>query len=413
MFDDVQKPYPWRRTLYIMSAAVFLSGSGMSLVLPFLPLHVQELGVSDPAEARRWAGYLASAMFICSALMAPVWGALGDRYGRKPMVMRAICGVAISISLMAFARTPMQLLILRMLQGATSGFIAASVALVASTAPRSQIGYALALMHTSVTAGTVIGPLMGGPLADWLGFDHVFLFTGGLAVIAGVIVGIFVQEDFTPSPPEERYGLRDNLRLLRTMPPLRTTVMTMFVTQIALMIIQPILPLHAQSLAGNDELLRTKVGLVFSMPGLAAVLAASRWGRWGDRIGYRTTLGIALIGAGVLYLPQGMAGTILQLALMRFCMGLCTAGIGPAAQAVVASTTDPNRTSGALSMLQSAQSIGNVAAPLMGGFLSAHVGIRPIFSITAVLLLGTGIAAFRVATQAPTPAAPDEVVARR
>ncbi|HPT96966.1 MAG TPA: MFS transporter [Armatimonadota bacterium] len=388
----------WRRTLYIMWLAEFVATSGISLVMPFLPLYVLDLGVDDPADAQRWAGFLIAANFISSALMAPVWGWLGDRYGRKKMVLRAIFGLSVAIGLMGFVRTPQQLLALRLLQGAVGGFVSASVALVASATPKKHLGYALGMLQTASTSGHVIGPLFGGLLADRFGYAQVFLITGATCVVAGIIVTLFVHEKFTPVAPEKRVGMRETFSMLLTLPALRATFGIMFITQIGLMTIQPILALFVQSLEqGSGGMLRTKVGLIFAMPGLASIVAAPLWGRRGDRVGHRHTLAIALLGAGILYLPHYLVRTVAQMMVIRFSVGLCTAGILPAAHSVVASAADPNRTAGALSLLSTARWLGSIAGPLMGGYLSAHFGIRPMFMITGALLLTSGLSAWHAA----------------
>lgn len=388
----------WRRTLTVMWLAEFVAVSGISLVMPFLPLYVQDLGVTDPVQAQRWAGVLVAANFAAATVMAPVWGSLADRYGRKPMALRAIFGLAVAIGLMAFARSPGELLALRLLQGAVGGFVSAAVALVASAVPRDRIGFALGTLQTSLTAGNVIGPLFGGVLSDRLGYSHVFLITGAACVAAGLIVALFVHEEFRPLDPAERPGIRENLAMLRTLPALRATFGIMFVTQIGLMVIQPVLPLFVKSLESEaGGLLRTKVGLIFSMPGLAAMVAAPAWGVQGDRIGYRKVLSLALLGAGLLYLPHAIVGSAVQLMLMRFSVGLCAAGIGPAANSVVASSAEETRTAGALSLLATAQWLGSIVGPLLGGALAAQFGVRAMFVLTGMLLLCSGGYAWRVA----------------
>ncbi|MDH7568865.1 MAG: MFS transporter [Armatimonadota bacterium] len=397
MLNDAGGREPWRRTLYVMWVADFIAVGGISLAIPFLPLYLKELGVTDDAAAQRWSGLIVSANFLCAAVMSPIWGSLSDRYGRKPMALRAIVGLSFSIGLMAFATRPEHLLILRLLQGAVGGFVSASVALVASAVPKEKLGATLGTLQTALTAGNVIGPLLGGRLADWFGYSHVFLITGGLCLVAAAVVALFVREEFTPVSAAERHGLRDNLVLLRSLPALHATFGVMFLTQVGFMVVQPVLPLLLRDLAGSDHLLRTKVGFVFSMPGVAAVIAAPLWGRQGDRIGYRFTLALALLGAGLCYLPQALAHSIAALAAMRFALGLFSAGVSPSASSVVASSVEESRTASALALLATAQWTGNVCGPLMGGFLSAHLGIQPVFVITGVLLLLSGGLALRVA----------------
>ena len=386
---------PWRRTLYVMWLAEFVAVSGISMVMPFLPLYVQELGVTDPGK-RSWAGILVAANFASATALGPLWGLAGRPLraqadgpaGDSAWRWRLVDGVA---------RSPGQLLALRLLQGAVGGFVSAAVALVATAAPKERMGYALGTLQTAATTGHVIGPLFGGVLSDRLGYSHVFLITGGACVLAGLIVAVFVRENFRGAAAE-RHGLRDNLAMLRTLPALRTTFAVMFLTQIGLMVVQPVLPLFVQSLeADASGLLRTKVGLIFSMPGLAAVLAAPAWGVRGDRVGYRWTLSLALLGSGLLYLPHALVQSAAQLMGIRFAVGLCTAGIAPAANSMVASTAAAGRTAGALSLLSTAQWLGAIAGPLLGGALSAQFGIRTMFLVTGTLLLCSGTCAWRAA----------------
>lgn len=390
-----------------MWVAEFIAVSGMSLITPFLPLYLLELGVKDVAQAQRWAGLLVSGSFICAAFMAPIWGSLADRYGRKPMALRAIMGLAVSIALMAFATRPVHLLLLRMLQGSVGGFVSASIALVASLVPKERLGTALGTLQTSLMAGHVVGPLIGGVLADRMGYNQVFLITGACCVLAALVVALFVHEHFTPVAPKDRHSFVQNLGMLRVVPALRATFLVMFVTQIGLMVIQPILALFIRDLAsGSESLLRTKVGFVFSMPGLAAVLAAPLWGRRGDRVGYQKTLAVALLCTGVLYFPQACVRSAAQLALLRFVMGLFTAGISPSAHSVVASSVAENRTAAALSLLSTAQWSGSVVGPLLGGWVSSHLGARPVFVLTSALLLCSGTSALRASRQQTQALAP-------
>jgi len=156
----------WRRNLTILWATQFLAMVGMNLVVPFLPFYIRELGVSDPDSLARWSGVAFAGPFFLSFLTIPIWGALGDRYGRKIMVVRAIFGLALSQALIGFAQDPMQLVLFRMVQGAISGFVASSLALVSTGTLREHIGYALGFMQSSTAGGMVLGPFVGGAPAS-------------------------------------------------------------------------------------------------------------------------------------------------------------------------------------------------------------------------------------------------------
>ena len=132
------------------------------------------------------SGLLFAAPFFAATVATPVWGVLGDRHGRKLMVVRASLGLAIATLLMGFATTVPQLFFLRLAQGAVSGFIAAALALMASSAPRERMGYALGDARTAIPAGTILGPLIGGTLADLIGYRQIFFVTAALNFAAGI-----------------------------------------------------------------------------------------------------------------------------------------------------------------------------------------------------------------------------------
>ena len=127
---------PWQRNLYSLWVAQFIAAIGLSMIIPFLPFYLRELGVVGKESVKIWSGLIFSAPFMVSAFLQPVWGILGDRRGRKPMVVRAMLGLALTNFLMGFARSAPQLLILRFFQGSLAGFVAPSLALMASCTPR-------------------------------------------------------------------------------------------------------------------------------------------------------------------------------------------------------------------------------------------------------------------------------------
>jgi len=160
---------------------------GMSMFLPFLPLYVRQLGVTEAREVAMVSGLLFAAPFFAASVATPVWGFLGDRHGRKLMVVRASFGLAATTLLMGFATTIPQLFFLRIAQGAVSGFIAAALALMASSAPRERMGYALGTLQTAIPTGTIVGPLIGGSLADRSGLGAIPWTSLGFAFLASAI----------------------------------------------------------------------------------------------------------------------------------------------------------------------------------------------------------------------------------
>ena len=196
----------WRKNLYSIWIAQFIAMIGMSMVIPFLPFYVRELGVTDPREVEIWSALSFAGPFISAFIMTPIWGSLGDKYGKKSMVLRAIFGLALSQLLIGLSENVIQLVILRVLQGGVSGFIAASLALVSATTPKEKSGYAIGVLQTSISAGTIIGPVLGGLLSDMTTYSTVFMITASICLISGILIFFIVKEPRIEKKGEKLYG---------------------------------------------------------------------------------------------------------------------------------------------------------------------------------------------------------------
>ena len=181
----------WKRNLLILSFAVFSASIGMSAVVPFLPFYIRDLGVTDLHQAQLWSGLVFAGPFMIAFFAVPVWGALSDKYGRKIMIIRANLGLAIAVLLMGFSRNVLDLFILRVIQGAISGFIAATLGFAASNTPNNRTGFALAFLSGSQNAGNILGPFIGGLIADFSGIRSVFVFVSSMCFAGGLLVIIF------------------------------------------------------------------------------------------------------------------------------------------------------------------------------------------------------------------------------
>ncbi|MBC7324765.1 MAG: MFS transporter [Moorella sp. (in: Bacteria)] len=188
----------WQRNLYLLVIIQFTVTGTFLIATPFLPFYVAELGVTDPRYLKAWAGILMSVNALFAGLLSPLWGALSDRYGRKPMLVRSAASIAIFTFLTAFVTNVYQLLLCRILMGVFSGFSAAALSLAASTTPEHRLGFALGWLQTGQVLGLVIGPLIGGILADFFPFRTVFALAALLAVAGVILAATMVHEDFQP-----------------------------------------------------------------------------------------------------------------------------------------------------------------------------------------------------------------------
>ena len=188
----------WKINLISVWLGCFFTGMAMSQILPFLPLYIEQLGVTDHASLSLWSGLVFSGTFLVSAIVAPLWGSLADRKGRKLMLLRAALGMAIVMMLQGFATNVWQLFILRTLMGLTSGYIPNAMALVASQVPRERSGWALSTLSTAQISGVIGGPLLGGFLADHVGLRAVFIITAILLVVSFLVTLFLIKEGGRP-----------------------------------------------------------------------------------------------------------------------------------------------------------------------------------------------------------------------
>lgn len=361
---------------------------GISMFLPFLPLYLRQLGVTEPGRLETLSGLIFAAPFFAATVATPVWGFLGDRHGRKLMVVRAALGLTLAAALMGLATTVAQLFFLRVMQGAISGFIAAAIALMASSAPRDRMGYALGTLQTAIPGGVILGPLLGGFLADRIGARQVFFVTAGLTLVAAVVVMALVREAQRPRSTEGFGSIFENYRLVFGSSQLRLLYFVLFGSQFALMALGPIMALFVESLGAHGKHLATTTGAIFAVTGLATVLTASRWGRRSDRRGYRPTLRTALLGSSLFALPQGLVTAPWQLFLARIPYGIFIAGVVPSVHAMISLRAPDDRRAGILGITSTALMLGNLMGPLLGGVIAAAFGHRSIFFVSAAVLFG-------------------------
>src|SRR5918998_4605749 len=187
----------WNVTLYAVWAGQALALIGFSSRVPFLPFYLGDLGVDDVSGQALWSGTINAAGAAAMALTAPIWGLLADRYGRKPMLLRGLFGGAGVVVMMGFANAPWQLLGLRVLEGILTGTVAAATALIATSAPKQRLGYALGMVQTAVFAGAAAGPLFGGYAYDRIGPRATFVLAGAMLFCGGVTVAVLARERFT------------------------------------------------------------------------------------------------------------------------------------------------------------------------------------------------------------------------
>src|SRR3990170_3974847 len=264
---------PWRRNVYAIAIAQFIALGGGNLVFPFMPFYVRDLGVTDKGQIALWSGLLGTATGAALFVFSPIWGSLADRFGRKPILLRAYLGAMVTMTLQGLAQNVWQLVVLRALQGMFVGTIPAATALVATSTPRERIAYALGIVQMALFSSQFVGPLAGGVLASSIGIRPTFLATGPFYLVSFFLVLLFVEERFERPTAEERGSFVGNLRLVVERRPLLILIGIIFFINAAPSFVRPIIPLVIDSF--NPRLSpETLSGVAFAALAITSAVAA-------------------------------------------------------------------------------------------------------------------------------------------
>lgn len=376
----------WRRNLIVCWFGMFVTGIGMSQIAPVLPLYIKQLGVENADSIAQLSGIAFGVTFIVSAIFSPIWGIAADKFGRKPMLLRASLGMAIVISCMGFAPNVYVLIVLRLLQGIITGYGTACTTLIATQTDKEHAGFALGTLSTANIAGALLGPTIGGFIAENLGVQSSFFVTGGLMLIAFITTLFFVKETFQRVDKKML-----SMKQVWNRVPEKSLTITMFVTYfiltIALYSVEPIITVYVEKLSRSASHVALLAGITFSASGLANIISAPRLGKLSDRIGAQRVMLVALIAAGLLFIPQAFVQSTWQLIVLRFLLGLAAGGLVPSVNILVKKITPDALTGRVFGFSMAAGYLGTFGGSVLGGEVAAWFGIRYIFFITSSLLL--------------------------
>lgn len=353
------------------------------MVLPFLPLYINELGVRTWGTIEFWSGLVFSAQAMTMMISAPLWGAVADRYGRKLMLIRATLGGAVLIALMGFVHSAEQLTLLRALQGLVTGTIPAATALVASNAPREYSGESLGLLQTGTWMGVAIGPLIGGFIGDTFGFRECFWITGVLLALSGFAIIIWVQEDFKPAVKVKRQSFTQSFRGLLSAPRMLSLYSVTFLQTTGLTLIFPIAPLFIMKLMQSTSGAASATGLMMGIMALTGSISAVWLGRMGDRIGHVRILLLCMLASVCIYIPQAMVDATWQLILLQALAGFAYGGIQPSVGALMNLQMPAGSQGATFGIDAGITAAGRSVAPLLAALFAMWLGIRSVFILAA------------------------------
>ncbi|WP_417899147.1 MFS transporter [Bacillus haimaensis] len=378
--------------MFIMWFANFFVAASATMVLPFLSLFIETFGNYSDSYVQRWSGFIFGITFLTAFFVSPIWGRIGDKYGYKPILILTGSGIATSILLMSFVDSVHGLFILRMFMGLVTGFIPTSMALISSQTSKEIAGRTLGTLQTGTVSGGLLGPLLGGMLADSFGFTYTFFITAAVIYFAVLLVafGIKEKKKQPKNNKEKNYTRKEVLAYIVQKPMLLKIMLLSLLIQAANFSIQPLLTLYVGELTGAANL-ALLAGFAFSATGFGNLLASRNWGKLGDKIGYEKVIVLLMFLSSLLFIPQALSTSLWQLVLFRFFFGMVVGGLIPCMTAYIRSAAPLSMQGEVLGYNVSFRFLGNVIGPAMGGLISSFYSISTVFYVTSFIFLCSGI----------------------
>ena len=376
----------WKRNLLISWIGCFFTGASFSLVMPFIPLYIEELG-APASQVPLLSGLAISITALAAAIVAPIWGNLADRKGRRLMMIRAAAGMTVTMGALAFVPNVYWLLVMRFFTGVLSGYIPNATALIAYQAPREKSGWAIGTLATGAIAGNLIGPLMGGILAELLGMKNVFIITGMILFITLLLTIFLVKETFEPVEKKDLMSTKEILGQSTRRSVLFGLFFTSLILQLGMTSISPILTLYIRELSTDTGSVLFLSGLIVSVAGVSAVISSPYLGRLGDRIGNHKILLLGLVFSFCCFIPMGLVTAPWQLGVLRFLLGFSTGALMPSVNTLISKITPPEGVSRIFGYNQMFNNFRQVLGPLVGSAVAQAYSYSAVFFVTAGFVL--------------------------
>lgn len=368
--------------------ANFFVAASATMIMPFLSLYIETFGDYSDSFVQRWAGLVFAATFVTAFFISPIWGRFGDRNGYKKILIITGIGIAVSIFLMGYVNSVKQLFFLRLFMGAVTGFIPTSLALISAQTPKEIAGKTLGTLQMGNVSGALFGPLLGGLLADAVGFQYTFVLTAVVILGAVVLVAVGIKEVRAneTSTTAKKYTRKEVLIHILKHPVLLTIMLISTLIQVANFSIQPLLALYVTHLTDSSNIVFL-AGMAFSATGFGNLLFTRQWGKIGDRIGHEKILTILLLASSIMFIPQGLVTELWQLVVCRFLFGMAVGGLIPCMTAYIRQVAPLSMQGEVQGYNVSFRFLGNVIGPISGGILSGFFGISTVFFVTSGLFL--------------------------
>jgi MFS transporter, DHA1 family, multidrug resistance protein len=384
----------WQRNVFAIATATFVGFTGFTIVMPFLPLYLQELGVTDVSEVAMWSGLSLGVTPAVTALLAPFWGRVSDRFGRKLMVERSLVSFIVLMGGMAFVSKAWHVFALRAAQGLFAGYGGIALTMAAESAPPERTAYAIGTVQTAQRLGPALGPVIGGLVAQMVGLRNAFLMTSGFYVVALAIVFFLYKE---PHGRPSRAGAGTAPIRFKSVLAFENFVLLMaviFGLQLVDRSYGPILPLYVEQLGTPPQNVPLMAGIIFSVAAGSGAVGNQLAGRLLRRRPARTVMALAALvgacGAALFAATPTTAAMFLATPVLGLALGVASTTAYTAASAVI-----PANVRGAgFGMLTTSALVGLALSPIISGFLAA-TSIRAVFVLDVAIMLAIAAAVLR------------------
>jgi MFS family permease len=383
-----------RRNVLAAAAAGMIGFTGFTLVMPFLPLYIAELGTTDVKEIAMWTGLTLGATPTVTAISAPLWGRVGDRYGSKVLVIRSLIAFILTKAAMGFVTAPWQLFALRALLGVFAGYGALTISMAAESAPRDRMAQAIGMVQTGHRLGPAVGPVIGGLLAPIVGLRRSFFFASAFYVIALIAIIIFYQEPRDGGAPRKVRGGRAVLSHLFRLPGFILALAVIFGLQTVDRSFGPVLPLYVAQVGVPVFRIPIVTGILFSLGAISAAFGHHLAGKLMQRRSARgvivTGTFLAATAVAIIVIAPSLYFVGAAMMLFGISVGVSTTTI----YAVAGSSLPPDAHATGFGVMTTASLLGLAVSPVIAGFIGG-TGLRLVFVADVVLLIAVGLLVLR------------------
>jgi len=366
-----------RILIYLLFAIQLISMGAMEMSGPFWPVHLRGLTASESVFSfASIAVYVGPMLGII--LTSAFWGRIGDRYGHKLMMIRALAGLSLTQLGLALFSDIWVILVLRFLQGAFAGYIAPAQAYGVSIEAPERRARLFAILQISTNVGSLLGAVVGGLILDHATFFWINIIASALCAVCTVVAAVTLPNvpPVKKAPAAQSTTTPHRTQGLWQGTPLLSLLGVMGILLLARMLPQTSFSLYVSSVF---EVSNSVVGLCYGLLALGFILSATHWSRYFEHRTQQQTLQrltFVVIGCIGLTAVAGLTRTPAVFVGAYFIWGVLLGATTPVLMALISKTADSSRQGHVLGIAQSTAQFASIAGISAGGLLSQVYGLQ-------------------------------------